>query len=65
MSTFSFRSWQLSQSLIASLLYLSHDPLVFLSPDMRAENDEVILNVDIWYAISREVSATCRRFAKF
>lgn len=38
---------------------------MFLSPDMQAENDEVVLNVDIWYAISREVSATRRRFAKF
>ena len=36
-----------------------------LSSDMQAEDDEVVLNVEVRYAISREVSAICRRYAEF
>ena len=38
---------------------------MFLSPNMQAEDYETVLNVDIWYAISREVSATSKRGAYF
>ncbi len=63
--SFSLPSWQLFRSLIVSLLGLSPASVVFSIPSMHAEDRGVVLNLDIWYAISKEVSTVCKRSVKF